>query len=110
MQFKKGGAGYIENVDALSGYTKVTIKWHATFASEGTQYFPVVKCGSASASGTAACEQTAEISGTALGVKDQNGKDVYVFTTSYVLNASDAYFRVTSGTSASYIEKISFTK
>ncbi len=115
MQIKRQ-TGYLENVGALSGFTKVTIKWHATYATEGTTYFPVVKCGADKAAlANASCEQTTELSGTSLGVKDgKEGEtdrhDVYVYTTSYVVSSSDAYFKVMSGASASYIEKISFSK
>ena len=116
MQLKKAAAGYVENTAAVSGFKKITIEWHATYASEDVKYFPVVSAGAASSSLSAvAADQTAKVDGTALGVKD--GKegddkrfDVYKFTTTYTVDASAAFFRIASGASASYIAKISFSK
>lgn len=115
MQFKKG-TGYIQNKAGVSGFTKVTIEWQATYSSEDTQYFPTVYAGTSVGPSTkAACDQTAKLNGTKLGVQDgkegdKERHDVYKYECTYTINATDSFFKIASGTSASYIAKISFSK
>ena len=84
--------GAITNDSALSGITRIECVWYATYETEGTQYFPVVKQGTAAGSLAAvAADQTAELTGEATGKTHKNGDktySIYKYTTTYTVSGS----------------------
>ena len=120
MQFNKQAKddgtrdrGAILNDAALSGYTSVECVWYATYAKEGTQYFPVVKQGSAAGSLSAvAADQTDELTGQETGkVHNDNGtqRPIYKYTTTYTITGSFFSLEGPSG-GAGYIGSYTFKK
>ncbi|MDY6276515.1 MAG: hypothetical protein SPL75_03450 [Bacilli bacterium] len=114
MQFRKAnhanGGGVVTVAEAVSKST-ITVHWYATYATEDSQYHPVVKVGdSADAVSTSvACNEGTTLTGTLVeGVKEYSGnqdRDVYAYTTTYTISGH-SYFSIGAPNSATYIKDI----
>lgn len=109
MQFNKAEngdrkKGAITNSAALS-VTTVEITWYATYASEDTQYFPIVKAGAAANSLSAvSCNQTSTLTGESTGTKD-GSYDIYKYVTTYNVSGKGFLSLEGSASTASFISQ-----
>ena len=104
------------NKAAISGKTKMTVVWFATYATEATQYFPTLQAGTEADDLTSV---TANERDTATGTKVEGFHhvigskptksivDVWVYKTTFNLG-SNTFFKIGAGTSASVIHEIFF--
>lgn len=114
MQFRKAnhanGGGVVTVAEAVSKST-VTVHWYATYATEDSQYHPVVKVGDSvdAVSTSVACNEGTTLTGTLVeGVKEYSGnqdRDVYAYTTTYTISGH-SYFSIGAPNSATYIKDI----
>lgn len=114
MQFRKAnhanGGGVVTVAEAVSKST-VTVHWYATYATEDSQYHPVVKVGDSvdAVLTSVACNEGTTLTGTLVeGVKEYSGnqdRDVYAYTTTYTISGH-SYFSIGAPNSATYIKDI----
>ena len=107
MQMKKA-EGTIKNNAALKkGATSVVCEWYATYESEESKYFPVVKAGAEAASLAAVnANEGASLTGASTGKTNGGEKNypIYKYTTTYTLPEGAVFFSLeASGSSASYV-------
>ncbi len=113
LQFRKANhesGGGVITVAQETTYSKVTVNWLATYATEASQYHPVVKVGSSAAAITTnvPCNEGTEVSGTSTGgVENVNNadRDVYRYVTTYTISGN-SYFAIMSQNNAMYITSI----
>ena len=101
FQFRKAKAGFW-NTTAITGKTKVTVLWYATYDSEEAKYFPVIKQGLEvnDYTTTLTVNETGPLSGVAAeGYKTYSVKDekessyqIYKYKTTYNITASNGEF------------------
>ena len=111
---KSSSNNYIVNTEALAaGYTKATVTFYATYASQAAQYLPVVSEGAAADQLSAVDPVTegheTDAEGKYVGTPAgwQDGKyeaNVYVFE--YNLDKTSTFFKFTAGQGALYLASI----
>lgn len=114
LQFRKanhetGTPGVIQNYDPIIA-SKITIHWFATYASEPSQYHPVVKIGDKFSNvGTAvSCNEGSTVSGVDTGSKqymNNDDREVYLYTTTYNLSKKH-FFSIGAPNGAMYVKDI----
>lgn len=115
LQFKKNNSDAIKNTTALSGKTKVTISWYATYKNEEAKYFPLVYQGTElddvypitaneAATGTVGTQQ----SGYQNYGTDKKPHDIYKHVCTYNLTSGSTFFQFGTGGGAAYIASIIF--
>ncbi len=113
FQVKKGVTGFVSK-EAISGVTKITITWYATYDSEDTNYFPLVKVGDTAdaAKVAVACDQTEKLNGEETGLKDgtTNDRAIYKYVNTYTLDGSAKFFEISANGGALYIDTIVLEK
>lgn len=118
LQFRKEGhakgPGVITVANAIT-VTTVEINWLATYASEASQYHPVVRVGDShdAISTNVACNEGATVNGTATGGKekggDNNDYDVYSYKTTYTVSGH-SFFHISAPAGAMYVTSIVIKK
>ena len=113
FQLKKS-SGYIANTEALApGYTKAIVSFYAVYASQATQYLPVVSEGTAADQllavdpVTEGFEVDAEgkYVGTEAGWND-GSKAAYSYVFEYNLDATSTFFQIKAGSGALYLASV----
>lgn len=113
FQFKKN-SGSVYNSEALTaGYSKVTVKFYATYETQEEKYLPVVKEGTAADALTAVtANEAAPVTGTDAGfigsVNSNTGVEyqAYDYTITYNVKADSTFFSIGAGAGALYLYSI----
>ena len=113
FQFKKN-TGVVSNSEALvPGYSKVTVKFYATYASQDAQYLPVVKQGTAADTLAAVNpNEAAPVAGVDAGfigsVNKNTGEEykAYDYTITYNVDSAATFFSIGAGAGALYLYSI----
>ena len=113
FQFKKK-TGKVYNTEALvAGYSKVTVKFYATYDSQTANYLPVVSEGtSADVLTPVTANEAAPVAGVNAGfigsTNSSTGQEytAYDYTVTYTVDALSTYFSIGAGDGALYLYSI----
>lgn len=110
MQFRKGNTA-IKSIDYINCVIrKVVINWYASYSSEATKYFPVVKINEVNGNMVEVpCDQKTTLTGVEtdeLYTNDSGTYKIYGYQTTYTLNKTWANISFGAGDAVQYVQSI----
>ena len=107
FQLKKNDGAMFNTEALVPGYTTVTVKFFATYATQDTKYLPVVSQGlAADALEAVTANEEAPVAGTDAGFIGSGSYQAYDYTVTYTISAEATFLKIAAGAGAFYLQSV----